>query len=271
MRRTGFGFGILAAVFLAACDAPLPESGSVQLAEPTSDASSITSGNGGFLSKVLATREKEPAKASAKPKAKIAKPLEQVVLAGGDVIVAGPSGYCIDPVSVDARKGRSFAVMASCHILSAGAVATPAAPVLVTVTVGPTRTNPAFPNSAALARGANAKALTAIDGDALSLVQLDRGGASVLEKGDPRYWRGSFLVGTRQVGMALYAPKGASLVGQDGADFLRVVARRTLALSPEKEKPQLLGLAKESTPEKTEDGENAGLSGLVGRLFKNNN
>ena len=45
-------------------------------------------------------------------------PLQQAALEEGAVVVGGPGGYCIDPVTLERRAGRGFAVLASCQILS---------------------------------------------------------------------------------------------------------------------------------------------------------
>ncbi|GAA4221221.1 hypothetical protein GGQ68_000244 [Sagittula marina] len=147
-------------------------------------------------------------------------PLAKVSLAGGEVIVAGPSGYCLDPETSKSAAGRGFAVIASCMILSGGQVGENVAPVMVTVTVGPRGTASDLPDGKALAAAAEAPLLAAGHEDGLVMAHLGAGGASVLEGGDTRYWRGAFLQGDRVVGLALYAPDGDALAGKRGAAML---------------------------------------------------
>ncbi|MFW2588474.1 dihydroxy-acid dehydratase [Sagittula sp. SSi028] len=147
-------------------------------------------------------------------------PLSRISLAGGDVVVAGPEGYCLDPATSRSGQGQGFALVASCMILSGGQTGTNVPPVLVAVTVGPRAATADVPTAQVLADAAEAPLQASSRDDGMVLAHLGRGGAAVLPNGDRRYWRGAFIEGDRMVGLALYAPKGHPLAGAAGAGFL---------------------------------------------------
>lgn len=159
-------------------------------------------------------------------------PLAKASLAGGDVVVAGPDGYCLDPDTKRAGPERGFAVIASCHILSGGRAGRPVAPVLVTVTVGPRGDTTDLPTPQVLAQAAGSELL---DGDTRRsrvTAHLASGGDRMFEGSDPRYWRAAFLQGGRLVGLALYAPRGSALAGDRGEAMLGRVRDNIARLSP---------------------------------------
>ena len=158
-------------------------------------------------------------------------PLAKANLAGTDVVVAGPEGYCLDPKTVQSRPGRGFALIASCRILSGGAVGAWAEPVLITVTVGPKGAEGDLPGPAAIAQAAGAALLGGESSDGFVAANLDRGGDSLLKGGDKRYWRGAFVLNGRLVGLALYAPKDSSYATQQGGAMLASVRAQIVSLS----------------------------------------
>jgi len=86
-----------------------------------------------------------------------------------------------------------------------------------------------LPSAAELAAAlAPAKAIAHVNGDGLTLVQLDRGGDSGLPTGDPRHWRGAMLINGYLVGLALYAPKGSALAGRGGQRLILQLAENLL-------------------------------------------
>lgn len=148
------------------------------------------------------------------------KPLAKVTLAGGDVIVSGPDGYCIDPETRSTGAQRGFAVIASCRILSGGKTGPNVSPMMLTVTVGPKGDAQDLPTPEALAEVSEAKLLDwKISGDRV-FAHLQSGGSVMFDGADTRYWRGAFLQGDRLVGLALYAPRGSDLSGKGGATML---------------------------------------------------
>ncbi|MGH1411875.1 MAG: dihydroxy-acid dehydratase [Pelagimonas sp.] len=210
---------VMLAVSLMACASGVPDS------KP--DATKET-GTNGFLSGILGDGS---AKSDGKP-AKTKPPLSRVSLAGSDVRVSGPDGYCIDPVTVETSKERGFALIASCHILSGGKIGEPVEPVLITVTVGPKGKVSDIPTPQQLAATAGHALLGGETGDGFSMANLDGGGDSQLKGGDTRHWRGAFLQGDRLVGLALYAPKGSAYAGPHGGGMLGKLHNKIASLSP---------------------------------------
>lgn len=156
-------------------------------------------------------------------------PTTNALLAGGEIQLAGPPGYCIDADSL--RNGRSggFALLASCAALGAEG---PSAgmPAVMTVTVSrpvPGQEAPTVDDLRATVAPANV--LASREDGALAMVQLDEGGEAAFDGSDARYWRGAKRVGDRIIGLALYAPEGGTLAGDGGAGML---ARLAAGITP---------------------------------------
>lgn len=198
-----------------------------------------------------------PAAPTSKQRPKLPAPLARAALAGGDVIVAGPSGYCVDPTTLQARVERGFALIASCDILSDGKAGEPVAPMLVSVTVGPRGDTGDLPGPRAIAAAAEAPLLSAETSDGFVAAQLGKGGDSLLPNGDARHWRGGFVLNGRLVGLALYAPKGSALAGEGGAAMLAKVKTQITTQSGANAAPI-------ASPAKAQPAK----EGLFGRLLK---
>ncbi|MFX0545161.1 dihydroxy-acid dehydratase [Roseovarius sp. S1116L3] len=151
---------------------------------------------------------------------------------GGDVVVAGPGGYCIDPGSVQTGRNAAFALLASCaHLGSLTAGSVP--PAVITVSVLGRDPDAEQPSASRLAKPwANAGVIDQIDGDGISLIQLERGGDTLLPGGDPRYWRGAMLINGHVIGLAAYGDVGSGLRAGPGRDLLIDVAEAMLDASP---------------------------------------
>ncbi|QFS84442.1 hypothetical protein FIU97_16930 [Roseivivax sp. THAF40] len=167
--------------------------------------------------------------------------VEAVEIAGGDVIVAGPFGYCVDPTTVKSGRSRGFVVLASCNILSNGAAGSAVPPALITVTVGPKEQRVAQPDAATLAQLAEAPLLEARDQDGLALAYLGTGGDALFDGGDPSYWRGAFLLGNRLIGLAIYAPAESGIEDRDGARLLQETFAKIRDASPDPARPVSAG------------------------------
>lgn len=241
LTQVGQFLGAIALLFgLSGCDGAMPNS---------NPAAGKTAGAGGFVSTLMVG-------APDKPQArKIPKPLARVRLAGGDVVVAGPDGYCLDPVTVENSAERGFVLIASCHILSGGIVGASVEPVLVTVTVGPKGTVTDIPSPQQLAVTAKAPLLGGGTEAGFVVAHLGANGDAVLDNGDARHWRGAFLQGDRLVGLALYAPKGSAYAASRGGAFLDRVHAKIVSQSPG-------GSAPAPALKKNRGEEN-----LLGRLF----
>ena len=190
-----------------------------------------TEGAFGFLSDRAAGTGTAPAEAARSAPGKDLP--KRVDLAGGKVVVAPPRGYCVDPRSL--RKGLTggFALIASCNSLTGDYSGADVEPVLMTVQVQPGLLTRDLPGADDMATAmAPARALRKVDGDGLTLVQLDRGGDKELPAGDPRHWRGAMLINGYLVGLALYAPKGSALAGSNGQRLILQLAENLLDASP---------------------------------------
>ncbi len=152
-------------------------------------------------------------------------PLRDASLAGGQVMVSGPSGYCIDPKTLRSSRETGFAAIASCRILSDGKKGPKVEPMLMTISVGPLVPDEILPSGEEIASYFDASLLSKHGSEKLTLAHLGARGDSVLENGDARHWRGAFFHGGHLVGLALYAPKGSRLAGDAGADYIMYVVK----------------------------------------------
>ncbi len=163
-------------------------------------------------------------------------PLSRATLAGGDVRLSGPAGYCIDPETLRVGSNQSFALLASCRILSEGARGPEVEPVLIAVTVGARGSGADLPGPQTLANVAQAPLLEGQVREGLSLALLARGGDTAFDGGDPRYWRGAFVQGGRLVGLALYVPMGSVILQARGAEMLQSLRAQVRSDSPKAER-----------------------------------
>ena len=161
------------------------------------------------------------------------EPLRQLSLYDGEVIVAGPRGYCIDADHMKRGVFGAFIPLASCESLrqQAGVGVEPG---LLTVAVLPRQTADAMPDAAELAASMEGdEALQTIDGDGLSIVQFATGGARALPGGDPRYWRAGMVINGHLVGLAVYAREGSPLAGRRGLRLIMALAEELRGRSPQ--------------------------------------
>lgn len=162
-----------------------------------------------------------------------ANPITTLPVVGGEVVLSAPDDYCIDLETVESKRTRAFAVIASCQILSGDTSGALVPPVVVTVTVGGKDPGAQLPSPEQIAASAGGGLLRSSARNGVSVVQLAKGGTGVLQNGDQRYWRGAFLVAGRQVGLALYAPKGSEMASANGGAFLQATARAIRSASPD--------------------------------------
>lgn len=157
--------------------------------------------------------------------------VEALSLYGGDVVVRGPRGYCVDADNVRRQPSSRLVFLGSCESLSGEpGVTVPLALIVVNVSDRqPGRTQLTAATIAASV--APKKPLAVIDTDGLALVHLDAGGELALPGGDPRYWRGGMVINDYLVSLAVYAPAGSSLAGASGRRFITDLARTLRAAS----------------------------------------
>lgn len=161
--------------------------------------------------------------------------LPEASLFRGEVVVAGPAGYCVDRQSLKRGGGTAFALIASCEILS-GKAGTRVPPAVMTVSVSPRRIGAKQPSADDLAASmAPAKALKLDDGDGISIVQMASGGDTMLPDGDPRHWRAGMLINGHVVSLAVYGAKGSAAGNKQGRTLLMALAETLREKSPVKD------------------------------------
>lgn len=159
----------------------------------------------------------------------------QVALFDGEVVVAGPEGYCVDPDSVQRSRGARFALVAGCANLGR-TFANDVTPAVVTVSVLPHDGDAEQPSARRLAGPWQASGvLQEIDGDDIALIQLERGGDGLLPGGDPRHWRGAMVINGHMIGLAAYGGAGSAVTGKAGKDVLTKTAKAMRAASLKRE------------------------------------
>jgi hypothetical protein len=166
------------------------------------------------------------------PDAKPAEMLRRVSLFRGEVIVAGPGGYCVDPKSVRRKGSNSFALLANCaHMSKAESSDAPAA--VITVSVLAHSDTARQPNAAEMAVALRQSGVMAqIDGDAVTLVQVARGGDQKVPGSDPRHWRATLLINGHLVGLAVYSGPNGPATGRAGRDIVIATAKAMRQASP---------------------------------------
>lgn len=185
--------------------------------------------------------------------------LRKVSLYEGDVVVRGPSGYCIDRQTLRKRSTGGFVLLASCESLS-GLRGQEVEPVVMTVSVLPDTRGVARPAAEDIARlMAPAKVLAAHETGDVTLVHFASGGEGILPDGDARHWRGGMVLNGHLLGLALYSGKGGPMAGKKGRALLTDLARAIRRASPDRPPPPPAEAAPPPDPAAT-DGELGGLS-----------
>lgn len=164
-------------------------------------------------------------------------PLRRVGFFGGDVIAAGPQGFCVDPGSVQKGRGTGFALLADCAHMGAlhmGDVP----PAVVTISVLARDARAVQPTARSLAAPLQESGIRRmIDGDGIALVQLARGGDGMLQGGDPGHWRAALLINGHIVGLAAYGEPGSGVDGRAGYELLLAVGDAMRGASAEQRAP----------------------------------
>jgi len=196
----------------------------------------------------------------------LAEAPRRVAVFGGNVVVTGPEGYCVDPGSVQKQRDAAFALLASCTHMGR-APQSNVWPAVVTVSVLGRDAGAAQPTAARLAAPwANSGVIDQIDSDGISLIQLERGGDALLPGGDPRHWRGALVINDHMIGLAVYGEAGSGMRAGTGRALLIAAAEAMRDASPRKRAVQADAPA---TPAKVQtaapDGEDAKASPKLSR------
>ena len=246
--RWGGSAAALGLAVLTGCGGTVPDSGG-GAAQPAAAlaAERRSDSGGGFLAAL-----RGPNAETALPRGNAAPsvPLASVSLGGGDVVLKAQQGYCIDPATLETGRSQSFAVLASCRILSNGRNGDPVPPMLMTVTVGPRQPGAEAPDPQHIADELGVPLLAGTGAGEIMLAHLDGGGDLALDNGDARHWRAATVINQRLVGLALYAPAASALAGPGGEGLITGFARALRQDSPDS--------TRQTGP---------ALSGLLGRLL----
>ncbi|MFA3919211.1 hypothetical protein [Ruegeria hyattellae] len=153
-----------------------------------------------------------------------------VVLAGGDVVIRAPNGYCVEQRSVRNGSSNSFALLARCDALGAGAGKNAQGLALITVTTE-ARADAVQPDARALTRSAAPAQPSATRSyGGMPVIRFDETSHRV-RGASPQVWRSGFVANGHVVALALYAEEGSLMLGDRGARLLSELARRTRVAS----------------------------------------
>lgn len=161
----------------------------------------------------------------------VAQQMTQTPLAGGDIVVSTPPGYCIDASSVKKSQSAGFAMIARCDTLGGRGFAASRDLVLITVTTAP-RDNGQAPTIEGLIASAAPKTVVGqVASDTFPLVRLSTD--QIVSTGISReHWRGAFLLNGQLVGLALYTPDQDDMSDEEEARLLQDLANRIQKYSP---------------------------------------
>ena len=167
-------------------------------------------------------------------------PPSRMAVAGGEIVIAGPKGFCIDrAASRDQGGQRGLSVLSSCRVLGApGHGPDPAAKVVLTAVVaaqpGEILVGPAAPDltrffqssrgRAALSRSGRAATVTlketATDRDAYLMYLTDTAGFA-WGRVQPDYWRALLPLGGRMVTLSVLGLPDGPIGRDEGLELLR--------------------------------------------------
>lgn len=160
--------------------------------------------------------------------------LDQAALAGGEVIVAAPQGYCIQKDSLKPRSSGGFALVASCEQLTGFVSGYQVEPVVMTVSAVPRASEAPEPDAAEIASAlGDRKVLRRLHGDGLTVVQVQSVEALSAEA-DPTHWRGMMVINGYMVGLALYGPRDSAASREKGLTQMMWLAERIREESPQR-------------------------------------
>jgi len=163
----------------------------------------------------------------------VGDPLPQAPIAGGDLMIRGPEGYCVEGRSLRNEASGGFALLASCYVMTGGKQNVPVSPVVMTVSASRAAPGQAVPDRAALARAfAPARVLTGSTVRGITVVQLASGGAAAVPDADPKHWRGAMELNGYLVLLAVYGPVGSYAADTGGGGLIVELGQALRAARP---------------------------------------
>ena len=162
--------------------------------------------------------------------------VSSAALLDGDLIVSGPSGFCIDQSLSD--TAQRFVVLGGCDVLSRGRAVGPGVKAVLTVSVSEDRSADIAKQSHLMRALGNPATLDTMSAEGAYLVQIANGGDRYLPDGDPVYWQGVTTVNGYLVMMsALSEPDGVA-TKRAGGNLLLNLAQRIRLSSPDRILPK---------------------------------
>ncbi|WP_160973295.1 hypothetical protein [Thalassovita mangrovi] len=159
--------------------------------------------------------------------------LHRAELAGGDVVVVAPQGYCIQRETLRSGATGGFALLASCETLTGYISGYDVEPVVMTIAAVPRHSEAPEPDAEEIAAAlGDRKLLRRIHGDGLTIVQVEAP-EGLTPEDDPRHWRAMMVLNGKMVGLAVYGPKGSAVTGEKGLTMLSWQAEQLREESPQ--------------------------------------
>lgn len=162
--------------------------------------------------------------------------VQSIALSGGDLIVAGPSGFCVDP-SLSNAEAR-FVVLGGCDVLSRGRAIGPGAKAVLTVSVSEDRSAEVTHASHMRAVLGDVAVTDQIDAEGVQAFKLASGGDHYLPNGDPVHWQGVTTVNGYLVVMTALSEQGGVATRRAGGNLLLNLAQRIRLNTPERILPK---------------------------------
>ena len=172
----------------------------------------------------------------------VGDPLPQAPIAGGDILIKGPPGYCVEGRSLRNRASGGFALLASCHVMTGGKSGAEVAPAVMTVSAQAMAGGVQVPDRRALAQAfAPSQVLAQSSVKGLTMVHLGQGGDTAVPDADPRHWRGAMALNGYLVSLAVYGPKDSAEAGAAGSALLVELAEALRRARPAPTPPATAG------------------------------
>lgn len=167
---------------------------------------------------------------------KPAEVVTSVSLSDGDLIVTGPSGFCVDPSLTDTEA--RFVVLGGCDVLSRGRAIGPGNRAVLTVSVSEDRTADVTKASQMRRVLGQVDILDEINAEGVQAFQLAAGGTRFLPKGDQIHWQAVTTVNGYLIVMTALSQDSGVATKKAGGNLLLNLAQRIRLNSPDRILPK---------------------------------
>lgn len=154
--------------------------------------------------------------------------VQNIAIAGGDLSLSAPGGYCIDPKHTRTSARQGVVLLSRCDMLGHAGAPRYNPPALLVVTYGAADDSLTAPTPALLEKTAAPakKVRTAGSKPALALFEDSAPPRPGLSK---RFWRGAVVQNDRLLTVSLYAPQDSAALGSEGAELVSETMRQIRA------------------------------------------